>query len=353
MAARASPTARWLRLAGAALLGASAAACAPVGGPLPRDGIVPAVMPVPAAPALVPLDPEAESLRAADGSEMPLTVWGPPAPRAVILAVHGYGDHGRGTFSDAATAWAARGIATLAVDQRGFGRNPSRGFWPGADGLIADAVAASAQLRARYPCVPLVVAGHSMGGGVVLAAAARGLRADGIVLAAPAIWGGEHLNPVHRMAAWTAAMVAPEHRFTGAGVVEIQASDNIEALRQMANDPLYIGQPSARELLGLVRVTDRAEATSGRVEHPALLLLGEKDEIVPNDRVVRVFAAMRGPKATIVYPEGWHLLFRDLQAPNVWRDVADFALSLPAPACTARERRPDALRVESGAAGAG
>jgi hypothetical protein len=29
----------------------------------------------------------------------------------------------------------------------------------------------------------------------------------------------------------------------------------------------------------------------------------------------------------IEYPEGWHWLFRDRQAPKVWSDVADFVLS--------------------------
>jgi alpha-beta hydrolase superfamily lysophospholipase len=162
---------------------------------------------------------------------VPLTVWGPAEPAAVILAFHGYGDHGRSTFAAAAADWEARGIATLAVDQRGFGRSASRGRWPGAEALVADAVVISAQVRARYPCVPLIVVGHSMGGGIVLAAAAQGLEADGIVLAAPAIWGGKYLNPAYRAAAWTAAAVAPEHRFTGRGIVRIQASDNLAALR--------------------------------------------------------------------------------------------------------------------------
>ncbi len=191
----------------------------------------------------------------------------------------------------------------------------------------------SRQVRARYPCAPLIVVGHSMGGGVVLAAAAQGMQADAIVLAAPAIWGGQFLSPIYRMAAWTAAMVAPEHRFTGEGIVKIQATDNIEALRQMRDDPLYIGRPSARELLGLVRITDRAEAAAGLVDRPALMLVGGKDQIVPNDRVAKVFAMLRGPKRTIAYPEGWHLLFRDLQAATVWRDVADWTLAQAPPYC--------------------
>ncbi len=34
--------------------------------------------------------------------------------------------------------------------------------------------------------------------------------------------------------------------------------------------------------------------------------------------------ALAGPKTLILYPEGWHLLFRDLQAARVWRDVGDW-----------------------------
>lgn len=336
MATWRSRAARWLSIAAAPLL----AACAAVGGPLPTQ-------PQPVIAAFAPAEMAADSLRAADDSALALTVWGPAQPRAVILAIHGYGDHGRSTFADAAAAWAARGIATLAVDQRGFGRNASRGQWPGAEGLIADAVAVSAQARTRYPCAPLTVVGHSMGGGVVLAAAGQGLEADGIVLAAPAIWGGIYLNPFHRMAAWSAAMVAPEHRFIGDGIVRITASDNIEALRAMRRDPLYLGKPSARELLGLVRIIDQAEGASGRVGLPALLLLGARDQIVPNDRVGQVFAALPGPKRTIAYAEGWHLLFRDLQAPNVWRDVADWALSLVPPACPHDASRPPMLQADA------
>ena len=78
--------------------------------------------------------------------------------------------------------------------------------------------------------------------------------------------------------------------------------------------------------MGLVRLTDLAAEAAPGVGLPALLLLGEKDEIVPGDAVERVFARLRGEKATLAYPEGWHLLFRDLQAPAVWRDVAAYAL---------------------------
>ncbi|GMG84345.1 alpha/beta hydrolase [Paralimibaculum aggregatum] len=315
------------------LLGALAAlllAGCSAGGPMPPVAGVAEALPDPA--TLVPLAPE--TVRPAEARQ----------PRAVVLAVHGFGDHGASTFGDTAADWAAAGILTYAPDRRGFGHSPSFGRWAGADRLVADLRAEIGILRARHPCLPLVVVGHSMGGGLALAAA-PGAPIDGLVLAAPAIWGGDALNPLHRAAAWVAALLVPEQRFTGEGVVRIQPSDNIEMLRALARDPLHHGPPSARELLGLVRVTDRAAAAAGEVTAPALLLLGEKDEIVPERATARVFARLAGPRETIRYPEGWHMLFRDLQAARVRADVAAWVLARARPAaCTAlrvAKARPD------------
>jgi alpha-beta hydrolase superfamily lysophospholipase len=281
-------------------------------------------------------------LSAIDGTPLALSRWSDGEPRAIILAVHGYGDYGASTFDAAARFWAGQGIATYAYDQRGFGRNLSFGQWPGAGALVADLRDVARQVRDRHPCAPLIVVGHSMGGGVALAAAGQGpgaeqLDADGLVLAAPAIWGGAELNPLHRIAAWAAAAVVPDRRFTGEGVVSIQASDNIEALRALGRDPHYLRPPSAREMFGLVRITDMAGAAAQTVGLPSLLLLGEKDQIVPNARVRRVFDRLTGPRQVIAYPEGWHLLFRDLQAERVWRDVAEWTLATASarPACAA------------------
>ena len=271
------------------------------------------------------------NMTAADGSALALSEWPPDQPSAVVLGVHGFGDYGPSTFSDAARFWTGRGILTLAYDQRGFGRNRSFGRWPGAEALIADLVGVSRQVRERHPCLPLVVVGHSMGGGVALATVAEGLAADGLVLATPAIWGGGEMNPFHRMFAWSAALVVPEKRFSGEGVVRIQASDNIELLRALGRDPNYLSPPSGREIFGLVRVSDMAARSAAAARVPSLLLLGAKDEIVPNRRVRRVYDRVPGPRRVIEYPDGWHLLFRDLQAEVVWRDVADWVAALPAP----------------------
>ena len=302
-----------------------------------------------------PEGPVPETHVAAEGgTPLALSGWQADSPRAVILGVHGFGDYGPSTFEPAAEYWAGRGITTYAYDQRGFGRNPSFGHWPGAEALVADLGAVARRLRTRHPCLPIVVVGHSMGGGVALAAAggagAGGLEADGLVLAAPAIWGGEEMNPALRLLAWVAAATVPDKRFSGRGVVEIQATDNIPLLRALARDPHYLSPPSARELYGLVRLTDLARDAVAHVELPSLLLLGKRDEIVPNSRVREVYVRTAGPRRVLTYEDGWHLLFRDLQAERVWRDVADWVLSdLPRrPACapSLREAARSALPEE-------
>ncbi|MEM6972365.1 MAG: alpha/beta fold hydrolase [Pseudomonadota bacterium] len=304
---------------GLVMVGCFLSGCA-AGGPAgPEQAQSPRAIP---AALATPVQPPDLTLPTADGAAVPAMAVGIQAPTAVILALHGFGDYGASTFGMAAEAWAEAGIATYAPDQRGFGRGATRGRWPGADALIADARAYARAVRARHPDLPLILLGHSMGGGVALAAAAEGADVDALILAAPAIWGGTALNPLQRWAAWIAAATVPDKRFTGEGVVEIRASDNDAALTAIGRDPFYLTSPSARELMGLVRVVDAAATAAPKVAQPTLLLLGARDEILPNDRVRVVHARQPGPREVKLYAEGWHLLFRDLQAPRVWADVA-------------------------------
>src|SRR5918994_5997609 len=84
-----------------------------------------------------------------DGVRLPLARWQPPdeAPQAIVLGVHGYGDY-RQSFARIGAWLAARGVALLAYDQRGFGETDSRGTWPGASTLIQDLADVVEALRA-------------------------------------------------------------------------------------------------------------------------------------------------------------------------------------------------------------
>src|SRR5580704_10309843 len=174
---------------------------------LRRQMIAALVLPVMLAACSPTVIPAGENVRApalsndkyvaADGTSLPLAVWkaenGPP--KAIILGLHGFGDY-RNAFEEPAEIWAKDGITTYSYDQRGFGQSPTRGRWAGTDTLVDDAKAMAALLKAKYPDVPLYVAGESMGGAVALVAADRGLETDGLVLSAPAVRSRASFGPL-------------------------------------------------------------------------------------------------------------------------------------------------------------
>ncbi len=281
-----------------------------------------------------------------DGLELPLRSW-PPShggpPSAVILALHGFNDYSK-AFEDAGRFWAAQGLAVYAYDQRGFGTAPHRGLWAGTPALTGDLRAAAGLLRARHRGVPLYLLGDSMGGAAILAASAevRPLPADGVILVAPAVWSRANMPALYRATLWLGAHTIPWATVTGRGL-KIQASDNIPMLRALGRDPLVIKETRIDAIHGLVDLMDQALAAAPALEAPALLLYGDKDEIVPEDPTLRLWqtlpAAARARQRRALYPNGWHMLLRDLEAEVVWRDIAAWIARPAAPLPSGAEER--------------
>lgn len=295
------------------------AACS-VGGPKP---LAPATLTVESVSG-VGSDFYGDLIYGADGEPLRLHIW--PAQGEedlIIVAVHGYGDHATSTYEDAAALWAENGATVYAYDQRGFGRNRSRGSWPGPQMLIDDLAQVLETVADRHPRTPLVLVGHSMGGGVSLATVGEGLapQVDALVLLAPAVWGGEHMPGYLRLATWFATVLAPDMRLTGAGLVNVKPTDNEDLLKQLAADPWFLKYPSPREYMGVIRLMDRARAAAPMLETPVLVMWGAQDMIVPGDAVRTAVDLMPEPKTYVEYPEGWHMLLRDNQGEAVRADV--------------------------------
>jgi alpha-beta hydrolase superfamily lysophospholipase len=256
--------------------------------------------------------------------DLPRRAWLPDdtPPRAVILAVHGFNDYSN-AFETFGTFAAGHGIAVHAYDQRGFGANRDAGRWPGVQTLVDDLVREREQLRAHYPDTPVYVLGESMGAAVTIAAAAEKAQPgnDGIILSAPAVWGGDQLNDFYRATLWVMVRLAPGLELTGSGL-KVMASDNIEMLRAIGADPLFIKATRVDAIAGLVELMDIAASSVDRLDGPLLVLGGARDEIVPPGAHLAMLGRLRAQQCTeIIYPDGWHMLLRDLQREVVWNDI--------------------------------
>ena len=321
-----------------------AAGCAPT---TDEDARLAGIGTVRAAPEPNPIPRfTATSFVAADGQVLPLRKWLPDgAVKAVILALHGFNDYSN-AFEGPGEAWAKRGIATYAYDQRGFGAAPERGFWPGRAALAADAATASQILRRLYPGVPLYLLGESMGGAVAVVAMTGESGApipdvDGVILTAPAVWGRATMDLLPRLALWGAVRLAPGLTLTGRGL-EITPSDNIAMLRALSRDPLVIKETRVDAIYGLVDLMDAALDSAPSLDVPLLVMYGAKDEIVPKTPIRRFVGSLppecRHRAKLAWYKDGYHMLLRDLEGPIVTADVANWVLAPAAPLPSGADR---------------
>jgi acylglycerol lipase len=302
---------------------------------------------------------QGDAFETRDGLKLPLRHWDAPAPRAVIVALHGMSDYSN-AFDMPASWWATQGVTTLAYDQRSFGQSPNSGVWPGAEALRGDlgqspnsgvwpgAEALRGDLsdfveaaHAKYPGLAVYALGESMGGAVVLSslATSRPPRVDGIILVAPAVWSRRDMPLSYRIALWATAHTLPWLTLSGKGL-KIWPSDNIEMLRKLSRDPLFQHQTRADAVYGLVNLMDEARHAPEKLPAgtpPILLVYGAKDQIIPKEPTEAVVAGLGNRARVIRYENGYHMLLRDLEGKTVWTDLRDWI---------ARGRStPDALKT--------
>lgn len=283
----------------------------------------------PAAPETVTPSLHADHAVMADGYVLPLSVWRPPLSvpiRAVVLALHGLNDY-RQAYAGVGPYLAAGGIVTYAYDQRGFGQTLAPGVWHGGERLKQDLHVMAGLLRAAYKDIPLYAMGESLGGAVILSAARdTPPDVDGVILIAPAVWARRTMPLLQRAALWLAARLIPGKTFTGENLpVRITPSDNKAMLAALFKDPRVIKKTRVDVLYGATQLMDQAYVAAPMLSLPALIMYGQRDQIIPKrpmcdfmDRLPRV--SMRKWRA-VIYPDGYHMLTRDLQRETVLHDI--------------------------------
>jgi len=275
-------------------------------------------------------------LVARDGTRLPLHRWEAEggAPQAIILALHGMSDYS-GAFDPPAKTWANRGITTFAIDQRGFGRAPGPGLWAGGDAMRADLTDFAIAAHARFPGVKIFALGESMGGAVLLSALAtpEAPVLDGAILVSPAVWSRADMPMPYRVALFLVARLTPGIILTNSAashVVTVVPSDNVPMLIALGKDPLFQKKTRADTLFGLVDLMDEARRAAGGLKSapPMLYLHGKKDQVIPDRAADGAIRDLGGDIELREYPNGYHMLLRDLEGAKVQGDVGDWVLNV-------------------------
>ncbi len=292
----------------------------------------------------------------------PSETWGPKGrPSAIVIALHGFNDL-KSAFAGFGPYAARQGVRVIAYDQPGFGEQPDRGSWPGTAALDEALAVQIRRARIEAPGVPLFVLGESMGAAVAVTALtpANAPQVDGVILAAPAVWGGTTLSPLYRVLLRIIGTIAPGLQLTGQGL-GVQASDNAAMLMTLGLDPLFIKATRVEAIDGLVRLMDEARSRAPDLETPTFVLIGEQDQIIPPAAQWTFVRKIGASRCTVAaYPNGWHLLLRDHDRQLVWDDILAWVGRRAPPSGLADPCRPpsptpvaayDPLRFRSAASG--
>jgi alpha-beta hydrolase superfamily lysophospholipase len=248
--------------------------------------------------------------------------WRPPGPRrAVLVNVHGLGDHS-GLYPTLVQFFTARGVAVYAYDVRGNGRSPGqRAYVERWDQYLDDLARFIELVRKEEPDTPVFLLGNSLGGLIVLDYALRqcdGIR--GVIAASPPL--GRLAVPAPLMALGRVlSRVWPRFSIrTGMDLSGLARDPAVTAT--VLADPLFHRVGTARLSTEVTAAIARVRAGAPRFSLPLLVLHGSADRIVPPDGSRDFIARVRFHDRELrEYAGAYHVLFADLDHERVLADV--------------------------------
>ena len=245
--------------------------------------------------------------------------WRPPtAARALLVIVHGFGEHG-GRYETFAAALAEQRIWVAAADLWGHGRSEGR---RGDSSRVADYVRQARRITEELflPQSGLrgyALFGHSFGGLLAILWALdhpQGLQR--VVVQSPLLEVGFPIPSWKVAAARLLTHCWPTFLFP-MNLDASALSRDQAVVRGYQADPLVHHVMSARVYCSLLQARQEAFARSAECHAPVLLLCGSADRVISVEAARRWFDRLRGEKRCLVFPECYHELHHE----PVWTEV--------------------------------
>jgi alpha-beta hydrolase superfamily lysophospholipase len=232
-------------------------------------------------------------------------------PKAVILIVHGFGEHSD-RYRDWAGKFNEKGVSVRAFDLPGHGRSAGRrGVMPPFEVLFDTIDIILKDIASGIPGIPQFIYGHSLGGGIVL---------DYLIRRKPSLTGAIATSPwinlafeppaAKKLLASVASRIMPGMTQSSGLKTEYLSRDPavVEAYR---TDPLVHGIISAGTFGSITSAGKEILARASELTLPLLLAHGRSDLITSAAATMEVAAA--APGATLkLWDGGYHELHNDL-----------------------------------------
>lgn len=262
-------------------------------------------------------------LAASDGARLFYRRWqaDPPA-RAACLLVHGLAEHS-GRYAHLAQTLAGRRFSVWALDQRGHGRSEGRrGDCRGLDELVGDVHPLVEEAARQEPALPRLMIGHSLGGLIALAYAARHPRQiRAVAVSSPALRLAHPTDPVTVFVVTNVAKAFPSAPFRN-GVNPRLLSHDPRVAAEYVRDPLVHRVLTARCAVALRDAMRDSIHLAGKLSIPCLILQAGADEICDPAAAAEFARACSNGLVTFRRYDGlYHEIFNEVERQRPIEDL--------------------------------
>lgn len=252
------------------------------------------------------------------GVELFVTVNRAPAPRAVVVLVHGLCEH-LGRYDQVTRELGEAGLSVYRFDNQGHGRSGGeRGYLDDFHAFIDDADLLVAKAKQENPGLPVFMLGHSMGGFIT---AAYGVKYPGKL--AGQVLSGAAVTVLPLFEAFKEIDFDHEPRVKVPNALSAVICRDKTVVDAYDADPLVLKE-SCQKLLGEVFINGASWLVEKlpAYDYPCLILHGGDDQIVTPEASRFMYDTIASEDKRIkVYPEFYHEILNEFGREEVVADI--------------------------------
>lgn len=254
-----------------------------------------------------------------DTPELKGLIWDCPSPKAVLIIVHGMGEH-IGRYEHVANHFNNRSIAVFGTDLTGFGMAHGKKGHGVSLLEMKHIVRAKVDYAAEhYPEIPIIIFGQSMGANIALnyQLSENDSRITGYIAASPWIQTGTPLSPILIFAASILSKIAPKVTKSNDLVVEGISDIELE-VKKYTSDPLVHDRVSFGFGYDMFLGAELLDAYNEGSLKVNTLISHSKDDILTSAKASKAFAK-RNP-AKLKYLD-WEKLGHELHNSSAKEEI--------------------------------
>jgi alpha-beta hydrolase superfamily lysophospholipase len=263
------------------------------------------------------------SWKAYDGLDIFAQGWEPTVlqPKAVVCLVHGLGEHSS-RYAHVAEAFGKEGFILFGADLRGHGRSGGpRGHISSIEDFMKDIDTLLEQAGKRYPDLPIILYGHSLGGILVLHySLIRKPKLKGVIATSSGLRTALEDQPVKIALAKVLGSIVPTVSIpSGLDAKAVSRDEKVVDIYQ--HDPLVHDKVSlgfGKTMIGVVAWT---LAHASEFPLPLLLLHGKADKIAYPSGSTEFAAALKDKCTIVLWDDAYHELHNEPEKEKVFKTM--------------------------------